>query len=77
MARQVTGWLTRHPATLTEDDQVRLKAVLEHCPELCSLLLAVLGGLGGVAIGAAVTAGYAASRGWQAAEGLRSQATRV
>jgi putative ABC transport system permease protein len=30
-----------------------------------SLLLAVLGGAGGVAIGAAVTAGYAASRGWQ------------
>jgi putative ABC transport system permease protein len=30
-----------------------------------SLLLAVLGGLGGVAIGAAVTAAYAASRGWQ------------
>jgi putative ABC transport system permease protein len=30
-----------------------------------SLLLAVLGGLGGVAIGAAVTAGYAANRGWQ------------
>jgi putative ABC transport system permease protein len=30
-----------------------------------SLLLAVLGGIGGVAIGAAVTAGYAASRGWQ------------
>jgi hypothetical protein len=34
--RQVTGWLTRHPATLTEDDQVRLKAVLEQCPELRS-----------------------------------------
>jgi peptidoglycan hydrolase-like protein with peptidoglycan-binding domain len=30
-----------------------------------SLLLAVLGGIGGVAIGAAVTTGYAASRGWQ------------
>jgi putative ABC transport system permease protein len=30
-----------------------------------SLLLAVLGGSGGVAIGAAVTAGYAASRAWQ------------
>ncbi|HEV8163949.1 MAG TPA: ABC transporter permease [Actinomycetota bacterium] len=30
-----------------------------------SLLLAALGGLGGVAIGAAVTAGYAANRGWQ------------
>jgi hypothetical protein len=34
--RQVAGWLTRHPATLTEDDQVRLKAVLEQCPELRS-----------------------------------------
>jgi putative ABC transport system permease protein len=30
-----------------------------------SLLLAVLGGVGGVTIGAGVTAGYAASRGWQ------------
>jgi putative ABC transport system permease protein len=30
-----------------------------------SLLLAVLGGTGGVTIGAAVTAGYAASRSWQ------------
>jgi putative ABC transport system permease protein len=30
-----------------------------------ALLLAVLGGLGGVLIGAAVTAGYAASRGWR------------
>jgi putative ABC transport system permease protein len=30
-----------------------------------ALLLAVLGGIGGVAIGAAVTAGYAANRGWQ------------
>jgi hypothetical protein len=26
----------RHLATPTEDDQVRLKAVLEQCPELCS-----------------------------------------
>ena len=34
--RQVTGWLTRHPATLTEDDQVRLKGVLGQCPELRS-----------------------------------------
>jgi putative ABC transport system permease protein len=31
-----------------------------------SLLLAALGGLAGVALGAAVTAGYAASQGWQA-----------
>jgi hypothetical protein len=34
--RQVTGWLTRHPPPPTEDDQVRLKAVLEQCPELRS-----------------------------------------
>jgi putative ABC transport system permease protein len=31
-----------------------------------SLLLAALGGIAGVALGAAVTAGYAASQGWQA-----------
>ena len=31
-----------------------------------SLLLAALGGLAGVALGAAVTAGYAASQGWHA-----------
>jgi putative ABC transport system permease protein len=30
-----------------------------------ALLLAVLGGLGGVLLGATVTAGYAASRGWR------------
>lgn len=32
--REVTGWLTRHPDTLEEDDQPQLKAVLERCPEL-------------------------------------------
>ncbi len=32
--RQVTGWLTRHPDNLTEDDRFGLKAVLKHCPEL-------------------------------------------
>ncbi len=32
--RQVTGWLTRHPDRLSEDDQLRLKAILEQCPEL-------------------------------------------
>ncbi|MFF7890272.1 ISL3 family transposase [Streptomyces sp. NPDC007916] len=32
--RQVTGWLTRHPATLTGDEKVGRKAVLAHCPEL-------------------------------------------
>jgi transposase len=30
----VTGWLTRHPDTLTEDEQVQLKAIVEQCPEL-------------------------------------------
>ncbi|MGN2638669.1 ISL3 family transposase [Nocardia takedensis] len=32
--RQVTGWLTRHPDTLSEDDRSRLQAALEHCPHL-------------------------------------------
>ncbi|MFJ3880767.1 hypothetical protein ACIPW5_25325 [Streptomyces sp. NPDC090077] len=32
--RQVTGWLTRHPTTLTEKDRVGLKDVLARCPEL-------------------------------------------
>jgi transposase len=32
--RQVTGWLTRHPDQLTDDEHLRLKAVLEQCPEL-------------------------------------------
>ncbi|MFE2288675.1 ISL3 family transposase [Streptomyces sp. NPDC059443] len=32
--RQVTGWLTRHPTTLTEEDRVGLKEVLARCPEL-------------------------------------------
>ncbi|MGV9690964.1 hypothetical protein ACWDUX_17850 [Streptomyces sp. NPDC003444] len=30
----MTGWLTRHPAALSEDDRVGLKGVLAHCPEL-------------------------------------------
>ena len=33
-----------------------------------SLLLAALGGIAGVALGAAVTAGYAASQGWPAVD---------
>lgn len=32
--RQVTGWLTRHPTALSEDDRADLKEVLAHCPEL-------------------------------------------
>lgn len=32
--RQVTGWLTRHPTTLTEEDRTGLKEVLARCPEL-------------------------------------------
>lgn len=34
--RQVTGWLTRHPATLTEEEKRHRKAVLDRCPELAS-----------------------------------------
>jgi hypothetical protein len=32
--RDVTGWLTRKPESLTEDEQPRLKAILARCPEL-------------------------------------------
>ncbi|MFE9859194.1 ISL3 family transposase [Streptomyces sp. NPDC005780] len=32
--RQVTGWLTRHPTALTEEDRASLKEVLARCPEL-------------------------------------------
>ncbi|MBB4789730.1 transposase [Streptomyces nodosus] len=34
--RQVTGWLTRHPATLTEEENLHRTAVLDRCPELAS-----------------------------------------
>ncbi|WP_190094136.1 transposase [Streptomyces melanogenes] len=34
--RQVTGWLTRRPSSLTEDDHQQLKAVLDHRPELAT-----------------------------------------
>jgi hypothetical protein len=32
--RDVTNWLCRRPDTLTEDEQPRLKAILDRCPEL-------------------------------------------
>lgn len=32
--RQVTGWLARHPTSLSEDDRTALKAVVARCPEL-------------------------------------------
>ncbi len=32
--RQVTSWLTRHPATLSEKERTALKNVLARCPEL-------------------------------------------
>lgn len=32
--RRVTGWLTRHPSPLSEDERVALKAVPARCPEL-------------------------------------------
>ncbi|MDQ1013484.1 transposase [Streptomyces afghaniensis] len=30
----MTGWLTRHPATLTEEEKLHRKAVLDRCPEM-------------------------------------------
>ena len=32
--RDVTGWITRRPDTLTEDERPRLQAILDRCPEL-------------------------------------------
>ncbi|MGW3951920.1 hypothetical protein ACWEKM_13475 [Streptomyces sp. NPDC004752] len=34
--RQVTGWLTRRSAILTEEEKLHHKAVLDRCPELAS-----------------------------------------
>ncbi|MET9384547.1 hypothetical protein ABZY09_26610 [Streptomyces sp. NPDC002928] len=31
---EVTGWLTRHPDRLTDDEARRLKAILARCPAL-------------------------------------------
>ncbi|MFD7533549.1 ISL3 family transposase [Streptomyces sp. NPDC059849] len=35
--RTVSGWILRHPENLTENEQLRLKAVLAHCRELDAL----------------------------------------
>ncbi|MFE9068492.1 ISL3 family transposase [Streptomyces violaceusniger] len=32
--RDVTGWITRHPDSLTQDETLRLKDILARCPEL-------------------------------------------
>jgi transposase len=32
--REVTGWMTKHPDSLDEQEKQRLAAVLERCPEL-------------------------------------------
>lgn len=32
--RQVTGWLTRHPVALSEEERVALEGILARCPEL-------------------------------------------
>ncbi len=32
--RQATGWITRHPDSLTSDEALRLKHILDTCPEL-------------------------------------------
>ncbi|MEU8625037.1 hypothetical protein [Streptomyces sp. NPDC048669] len=32
----MTGWLTRHPNALTEEDRAGLKGVLTRCPELAT-----------------------------------------
>lgn len=32
--RQVTGWLTRRPTSLSDDDRTALRTILANCPEL-------------------------------------------
>ncbi|MCH0557652.1 ISL3 family transposase [Streptomyces sp. MUM 16J] len=32
--REITGWLVRHPGTLTEEEELLRKSALAHCPEL-------------------------------------------
>lgn len=36
-SRTVAGWILRHPDTLIETEQLHLKAVRTHCPELDAL----------------------------------------
>ncbi|MYW15064.1 hypothetical protein GT039_05530 [Streptomyces sp. SID2955] len=35
--RAVAGWILRHPDALTESEQIQLKSVRTHCPELDAL----------------------------------------
>ncbi|MFI0813796.1 transposase [Streptomyces echinatus] len=35
--RAVAGWILRHPDTLTTSEQLELKAIRTHCPELDAL----------------------------------------
>ncbi|MEU6324711.1 transposase [Streptomyces sp. NPDC047009] len=32
--RDVTGWITRHPDSLTRDENLKLKSILARCPQL-------------------------------------------
>jgi transposase len=41
--REVTGWILRRPESLDADEQVRLKQVLGHCPQLDSAAAHVTG----------------------------------
>ncbi len=34
--RQVTGWLTRHPDSLSSDEKLQLKHILARCPDLAA-----------------------------------------
>ncbi|WP_432250197.1 transposase [Streptomyces sanyensis] len=36
LPNKVTGWLIRHPATLTEEAKLHRKGVLDRCPELAT-----------------------------------------
>jgi len=41
--RQLTGWLTRHPDTLNEDERLELKTILDRSPILTTTALQVRG----------------------------------